>query len=170
MRAAAFRATGAARGQRSLRSTASSFSGVGRRAHCSRTAATSSSRSTPGSRPRKILSSRSITGWLNGRSSSASGADSTCTVERIAVIRTTAREAISSDSSAGSKPSSRAARPRYGGRGSCPWSPTSASTAAGAGIRTRRSSSCRSSVARLSCRVVSTVAPGGRELCVMVPP
>lgn len=73
-------------------------------------------------------------------------------VMRINVALTTARSANAASRSAGSKSATRFHRARYGDAASCVCSATMRPTASAVSRDSRCSSSCRSSVARLSCR------------------
>ena len=104
------------------------------------------------------LRSRSWIGRVNWRSVSASSATSRCTVLRIVSSRTSERSSRPRVTSYGSKVSSRAASPKYGGWLSCACRPTRCSTIAGTDESVRASRCWRSSRVRLSTWAESSTA------------
>ncbi len=103
------------------------------------------------------LRSRSWIGLVNCRSVSASSATSRCTVLRIVSNRTSERDSSPRVTSYGSKVSSRAASPKYGGWLSCACIPTRCSTIAGTADSVRASRCCRASSVRFSTRAESSM-------------
>ena len=92
------------------------------------------------------------TGCSAGRSVTKSLALATCSVPRRKVARTTFRSTSSLVRASRRNPSTRAHRPRKGGRGHWACIPTSLSIARSGVTSSRASSICRASVARLSWR------------------
>ena len=78
----------------------------------------------PGRRGRGCASTLSSTGWVHGRSDTASSGVSRWMVPRIVCSRTSAAPSSPRVTSCGSRPVSRACRERYGGSGSCACRPT----------------------------------------------